>query len=763
MARVFVITGPSGVGKGTLIRGLMERLPRARAVGVGDHAAPAPGRARRRRLPLPQPRASSTSVVARGRVRRARRLRRAQLRDAALRARAAALQRGRAGACSRSRSRARARCAPRCPRPCRCSSRRPRWRRCASACSGAGPTTPRRSSAACAVAEQELAAQPEFAHVVVNDELERRHSSELNEIVDGELGCGAAGGRLDRGRAGLAARLHCESPTRKGSPQSDLAPHRPTARAGRLKLRRRDRRRQARAPDQQLLPQPRRGDLRRVPAADDRDASKNYLTIALEEVAAREDEVPLPLGEPGSAAGRRASAPASACPPRAARSRTSRPCRGYCSASAAASPRTRRSSSCAWRPAPATPCASCRRPPAGASSGQASFAALTGAPVLVERVRARPARGAFPDQPAARRTSRSSHLELVANAERVPDRARHRPTRSPSSRPAWPTTCSAAARSPRAARSLVAPAMNSAHVRAPRHPGQPAHAARARRDDRRARQRAARLRRRARRRAPGRARRAARRLRDGDRAQRGQAVGGRDRVAGRARARDRRRHARADRQRALHRQQLLRAHGPRARARGRTRAGRAGHGARRERGAAGARRGAVARDVVSAAELQAGVRAGVPGLRRAADGRRGRRLRARRAGRGQDQEGRARERCSSSSSRPPTCSPSSPRSAASGQTLVGLRRRARRPSGWQAARGKLVAKRLDALVVNDISRADIGFDVGRERGHDPDRRAARTPGAASARLHVPRASKEQVAEAILDAVERAAGQRVKLR
>ena len=27
MARVFVITGPSGVGKGTLIRGLMQRFP----------------------------------------------------------------------------------------------------------------------------------------------------------------------------------------------------------------------------------------------------------------------------------------------------------------------------------------------------------------------------------------------------------------------------------------------------------------------------------------------------------------------------------------------------------------------------------------------------------------------------------------------------------------------------------------------------------------------------------------------------------------
>ena len=36
MARVFVITGPSGVGKGTLIRGLMERAAAARAVGLGD-------------------------------------------------------------------------------------------------------------------------------------------------------------------------------------------------------------------------------------------------------------------------------------------------------------------------------------------------------------------------------------------------------------------------------------------------------------------------------------------------------------------------------------------------------------------------------------------------------------------------------------------------------------------------------------------------------------------------------------------------------
>ena len=46
MARVFVITGPSGVGKGTLIRGLMERLPAARAVRLGHDPPPPPGRAR---------------------------------------------------------------------------------------------------------------------------------------------------------------------------------------------------------------------------------------------------------------------------------------------------------------------------------------------------------------------------------------------------------------------------------------------------------------------------------------------------------------------------------------------------------------------------------------------------------------------------------------------------------------------------------------------------------------------------------------------
>ena len=43
MARVFVITGPSGVGKGTLIRGLMERLPQLELSVSATTRKPRPG------------------------------------------------------------------------------------------------------------------------------------------------------------------------------------------------------------------------------------------------------------------------------------------------------------------------------------------------------------------------------------------------------------------------------------------------------------------------------------------------------------------------------------------------------------------------------------------------------------------------------------------------------------------------------------------------------------------------------------------------
>jgi guanylate kinase len=43
VARVFVITGPSGVGKGTLIRGLMERLPHLELSVSATTRPPRPG------------------------------------------------------------------------------------------------------------------------------------------------------------------------------------------------------------------------------------------------------------------------------------------------------------------------------------------------------------------------------------------------------------------------------------------------------------------------------------------------------------------------------------------------------------------------------------------------------------------------------------------------------------------------------------------------------------------------------------------------
>ncbi|MHB8694822.1 MAG: guanylate kinase [Solirubrobacteraceae bacterium] len=43
MAKVFVITGPSGVGKGTLIRGLLERIPSLELSVSATTRAPRPG------------------------------------------------------------------------------------------------------------------------------------------------------------------------------------------------------------------------------------------------------------------------------------------------------------------------------------------------------------------------------------------------------------------------------------------------------------------------------------------------------------------------------------------------------------------------------------------------------------------------------------------------------------------------------------------------------------------------------------------------
>jgi phosphopantothenoylcysteine decarboxylase/phosphopantothenate--cysteine ligase len=64
---------------------------------------------------------------------------------------------------------------------------------------------------------------------------------------------------------------------------------------------------------------------------------------------------------------------------------------------------------------------------------------------------------------------------------------------------------------------------------------------------------------------------------------------------------------------------------------------------------------------------------------------------------------------------------------------------------------KLAAKGIDGIVVNDISREDIGFDADVN-----EVTILSAPGEHSRidALHVPRASKAEVAEAILDAAQR---------
>jgi phosphopantothenoylcysteine decarboxylase/phosphopantothenate--cysteine ligase len=78
----------------------------------------------------------------------------------------------------------------------------------------------------------------------------------------------------------------------------------------------------------------------------------------------------------------------------------------------------------------------------------------------------------------------------------------------------------------------------------------------------------------------------------------------------------------------------------------------------------------------------------------------------------------------------------------SGQVLVGFAAE-HGAGGLEHARGKLRDKGLDAVVLNDVSRGDVGFDVAENEV------TIVTP---AGDAHVPRASKAEVAAAVLDAV-----------
>jgi phosphopantothenoylcysteine decarboxylase/phosphopantothenate--cysteine ligase len=80
-----------------------------------------------------------------------------------------------------------------------------------------------------------------------------------------------------------------------------------------------------------------------------------------------------------------------------------------------------------------------------------------------------------------------------------------------------------------------------------------------------------------------------------------------------------------------------------------------------------------------------------------------------------------------------------------GQTLVGFAaEHGEGGAARDAARGKLERKGLDAVVLNDISRPDVGFDAAENEV---------TIVTAGGEREVPRAGKGEVAAAILDVIQ----------
>ena len=230
----------------------------------------------------------------------------------------------------------------------------------------------------------------------------------------------------------------------------------------------------------------------------------------------------------------------------------------------------------------ATPCAWSRRRRASQFVGRATFEGVTGAPVLVDEFERDPARGAYPGEPAP--DARPDLAPRAGPARRRASASRpRRPTRSPSSPHGLADNLLTSAALACTAPLVVAPAMNNHMYEHPATQRQPRPAAR--RAARRSSSPTAAGWPRAGEWGVGRLAEPAAHPRD----RRGPARQG-GRADGRAaRARDRRRHARADRLGPLRGQPLVRPHGDGAGRRGRP-ARRRGDGGGRQRRAARARR-----------------------------------------------------------------------------------------------------------------------------------------------------------------------------
>src|SRR3954452_5102657 len=173
---------------------------------------------------------------------------------------------------------------------------------------------------------------------------------------------------------------------------SDQAPPGRTAGTCRLALRVRARRGQAGAPDQLVLPQPRRGDLRRVPAADGGHRVEELPQDRARGARRRQAQLPVPhLEEPGKMA-------------RILLGVTG----GISAYKAVEVVRLAIKAGHSVRVV--------QTPASLQFVGRATFEGITGAPVLVDEFEPDPARGAFPgEEPPGH--APISHLELVRRAD----------------------------------------------------------------------------------------------------------------------------------------------------------------------------------------------------------------------------------------------------------------------------------------------------------------------------------------------------------
>jgi guanylate kinase len=199
VARVFVITGPSGVGKGTLIRGLMERLPGLRLSISATTRQPRPGEREGVDYYFMTPDQFEQHVRAGDFVEHARYAGRcygtlhSELAGAAPRERSAPEPPGEAplprdgpvvleievqGARQVRES---------VPDAVQVFIAPPSLDALRARLTARGTDDPQEVERRLLVARQELTAQPEFAHVVVNDRLEDA-LAELTAIVSGGLG-----------------------------------------------------------------------------------------------------------------------------------------------------------------------------------------------------------------------------------------------------------------------------------------------------------------------------------------------------------------------------------------------------------------------------------------------------------------------------------------------------------------------------------------------------------------------------------------------